>query len=453
MRTSPSSARPDSGKILLVTLFLAAAIGLVLVAVLTMIKGQNQAVARSQAWNQCIPVIEAGVEEALAHLNNKSEVTLAVNGWTRNGSIYTLRRDVSPDSFCLVNVTVTNPAIPVIVCTGYVRLAALVADAGSGPLLAANITVGGNQYVARTVRVIAAEQRLFVKAMVAKGKIDMNGNNVSTDSYISSDPRYSTPQGTYDPAKARDNGDVSTSSGIQNAINIGNANIKGRLRTGPGGTVSVGSRGSVGDMAWVNAQTRGLKPGWFSDDMNVSFDPPPRPSTGGSLGMPGGGTYGGTNYACLLNSGRYVMSSLSIDSRSKMGVIGAAELVVDGPVNIGGGLDILPGGSLVMWVAGPTFSVGGSGVNNTRRSTNFVVFGGANLTTVELPNNGDFNGAMFCPNADMKLNGGGSASVNFCGACVMKTVTMNGHYMFHYDEALGAWGPPARFVISSWVEL
>ena len=446
--------RVTCGKILLVTLFVAAAIGLVLMSVLSLVKSQNQVVARSQAWNQCIPVLEAGVEEALAHLNNKKEPSLAMNGWTQKGEVYSLYRVVGPDSFCLVNLIMTNTRVPIIVCTGYVRLAAIVASVQRDPLLAAaGVSVGGNPYISRTVRVIAAKQAIFTKAMVARDKIDMNGNNIATDSYDGSNPLYSTPNGTYDPLKARDHGDVATSSGLQNAISVGNANIKGRLRTGPGGTASVGANGSVGDMAWVNAGTRGLKKGWFADDMNVYFEPPPRPSTTGSLGMPSGGSVGATNYAYLLNSGLYVMSSLDIGKGGKLGVIGNARLIVDGPISISGGLDVLPGASLTVWAAGPDINIGGSGVNNTRRSTNFILYGLSTVTSVELPNNGDFNGALYCPTASLQLNGGGSADINFCGACVMGTIKMNGHYKFHYDEALGAWGPPDKFVIISWVEL
>src|SRR6185436_16641871 len=107
----------------------------------------------------------------------------------------------------------------------------------------------------------------------------------------------------------------------------GNANIKGRLRTGPGGTASVGANGSVGDIAWVNAGTRGIKKGWFADDMNVYFEPPERPSIAGNLGTPSGGKVGNTNYTYLLNSGLYVMPSLNANG-GKIGVIGNAQLVV-----------------------------------------------------------------------------------------------------------------------------
>jgi len=454
MNLQPVSRRTTSGNILIVTIFIAAAIGIVLAAALTLVKSQNQAVARSQAWNACIPAIEAGVEEALAHINNKTENTLEVNGWTKNGQTYFLERTVSADSFFRVSIINTNDQLPVIMSTGFVRLGALVAQASPPPLLAAaNTTVGNNQYVARAVQVIAKRQLLFVKAMVARDKIDMNGNNISTDSYDSSNPLYSTPNGTYDPAKARDNGDVSTVSGVQNAINVGNANIKGRVRTGPGGSVRVGPNGSVGSKAWVEGGRSGVQPGWFSDDMNVEFDDILRPSDTGSLGMPGSGRVNNVNYGYVLNSGKYVMSSVDLGGGQKMAIVGNATLIVDGSVNITGGLDIIPGGSLTLYVKGPNLDIGGSGVNNTRRSTNCTIYGLSTLTSITLPNSGDFNGALYAPSADMRMTGGGNAEINWCGACVTRSVTMTGHQKFHYDEALKAFGPPAKTVVISWVEL
>lgn len=454
MNPRRSNCRAQAGNILIVTLFIAAAIGVVLAAALTLVKSQNQAVARSQAWNACIPILEAGVEEALAHMNNTREATLGVNDWQQNGQTYFLERPVGSDAFFRVSIINTNDKQPVILCTGYVRLGALVAQANPSLLAAANVAVGGDQYVARKVKVVAKRQLLFVKAMVAKDKIDMNGNNISTDSYDSSNPLYSTPDGRYDPAKSRDNGDVSTTAGVQNAINVGNADIKGRVRTGPGGTVRVGPNGSVGSKAWVEGGNNGIQPGWFSDDMNIDFPDITRPSDEGSLGMPGSGTVGNTSYGYVLNSGKYVMSSgINLGGGQKMAVVGNATLIVDGSVNISGGLDIIPGGSLTMYINGSSLNIGGSGVNNTRRSTNCVFYGLSTLTSITLPNNGDFNGALYAPSANMRMTGGGSAEINWCGACVTRTVTMTGHQKFHYDEALRAFGPPAKIVVISWVEL
>src|ERR1051325_8719744 len=128
MNIRPVLRRNQRGSILLLTVCLSFIIGIVLVSCLSLVKSQNQAVARSQAWNICMPIIEAGIEEAMAHLNNQKETTYAVNGWVQNGFVYSRQRFLG-DSFYSVAITLTNPFQPVIVCTGYVRAPALVADA------------------------------------------------------------------------------------------------------------------------------------------------------------------------------------------------------------------------------------------------------------------------------------------------------------------------------------
>jgi len=74
--------------------------------------------------------------------------------------------------------------------------------------------------------------------VVSKGPIYLSGNNVTVDSFISSDPRYST-NGMYTAALARDHGDVITNSkdGLTAnnkplyALDIGDADIKGHVST------------------------------------------------------------------------------------------------------------------------------------------------------------------------------------------------------------------------------
>jgi hypothetical protein len=225
------------------------------------------------------------------------------------------------------------------------------------------------------------------------------------------------------------------------------------LQTGPGGTADVGSRGTVGSSAWVDGGNRGLQPGWFTDDLNVTIPDVDRPSDSGSLGIPVPGVVGTNTYRYLLGSGTYVMSSLGIGNNEKLGVFGNATLIVDGGVTVSGGIDITPGSSLTMYVAGPLADIGGKGVNNTGRTTNFMFFGLPSLKSLTLPSNGDFSGAVYAPSTDLKLSGGGSADLNFCGAWVMRSITINGHYNFHYDEALAGFSKKGKFVITSWVEL
>ena len=55
----------------------------------------------------------------------------------------------------------------------------------------------------RVVRVTTTNDALFAKGLVAKGQIDLGGNNIRTDSYDSTIPAYNTG-GRYDPARVGD---------------------------------------------------------------------------------------------------------------------------------------------------------------------------------------------------------------------------------------------------------
>src|ERR1043166_550936 len=71
MNLRPVLRQNGNGSILMITVCLSFIIGIVLVSCLSLVKSQNQAVALSQAWTVCMPVMEAGIEEAMAHLNNQ----------------------------------------------------------------------------------------------------------------------------------------------------------------------------------------------------------------------------------------------------------------------------------------------------------------------------------------------------------------------------------------------
>src|SRR6266566_2224273 len=64
-------------------------------------------------------------------------------------------------------------------------------------------------YVSRTVQVTTQNKGVFAGAVLVRNTIDMNGNNVLTDSFDSTNPAKSTA-GKYDPAKAGDKGDIGT---------------------------------------------------------------------------------------------------------------------------------------------------------------------------------------------------------------------------------------------------
>jgi hypothetical protein len=242
--------------------------------------------------------------------------------------------------------------------------------------------------------------------------------------------------------------------GVVDSIGVGYAVIKGRVRTGPGGSVKVGSNGKVGSLAWHATVRSGIQKGWFSDDMNMSFPDVERPFKE-VYPPPGTGTVNNVSYTYVLGDTTNVMASLNMSSGEKMAVTGQAVLLVNGDVSLSGdaGIEIIPPGSLKMYVAGYSADIGGMGVNNTGRATTFIFYGLPTHKDLTFHGNGEFTGSIYAPNAHLKMAGGGSLDQDFVGACVMNNITINGHYKFHFDEALGAYGPPGTYVIISWVEI
>jgi len=450
------------GNTLALTIIIVALTGLMLASYLRLVKAQNYNTARSQAWNSAVPVIEAGVEDALTHINLHTNA-LAIDGWqsAAGGSIYWIQREV-PEGHYLVTISNWNPNVPsnqpVIESRGYVTMPYLVASA-EGPFLALGGGSGGGApsttYLARGVRVRAAQDRIFTKGLVADGKIDMNGNNIKSDSFDSTDPKYNT-NGKYDSSKIKDGGDVATNSGLTNSLNVGNADIMGKVSTGPGGSIKIGNNGVIGSKDYVsNPANQGtVQTGWSKDDMNVSFPPVKNVPTGGV--PPTSGSVNGTSYTYVLGSGTFQMDTLNLTGQKTMRVTGNAVLYVVGNVNISGnaGIEIAPDASLMMFVGGSSTSISGNGfVNESGNTLKLEYWGLPSNTSIDLGGNAGFVGAVYAPQADLRFNGGGNTTTDFIGGAVTKTATLNGHFNFHYDEALKKLGPFKGYVASSWDEM
>lgn len=512
MKSNASSLRSakQTGSTLLVTVFVTGIIGFLLIAYMTFVQNQHTATARSQSWNATVPIIEAGIEEALAHLsaNGLTSGNLASDGWSHSSGIYSVTRTIGDGTYTVRISNWTSGGsnnAPVIESYGYVALPVSVASMG-GPLFfaAAGNSVPG--YLKRGVRVTTQRDSIFARGMVAKDSIDMNGNNIRADSFDSTNPLYST-NGLYIQSKARDNGDVAVNSSLTNSLNVGNADIYGHVSTGPGGIIAIGSQGAVGDAAWHAGNNNGIKSGWSSDDMNVSFPDVTAPTTtaftpsGGyytvvsavtppiSLGsrivrtnwtttssLPSGvsgtivtngnggnRTYtykvynyfmatnsaNGTYYDAVLGDGNYQTTSLN----GKILVLGNASLYVTDALNVTA-LVIEWSRHLDLYSAAPSVNLSGNNtVNSDATSDSFAFWGLPTCTSISFSGNASFTGSIYAPNADFTLNGGGNNNIDFVGASITKTVRLNGHFNFHYDEALATLGPSRGFIVTSWNEI
>jgi hypothetical protein len=451
-----SDRRSAAGTVLMVAVFTLAIVGAMVVGCLTLVQSQNVDIARSQAWNECVPVIEAGIEEAMAHLNNPLDTNITSDNWTLVDGRYTQSGSVG-EGFYDVGIIYTNPLVPIIVCTGYVALPAAASKAQSPVFASFSMAKPGVSYMTRAVQATAKKTEVFIRGMVCRQQIEMSGNDITTDSFDSSDPNYSTPLGLYDPLKIKDNGDVCTTWGLSDAVGVGNANIKGHLRTGPGGNGSVGSNGKVGSLLWHATVKSGIEPGWMTDDMNITFPDVDMPFKNSPLiPTPTANTVNAIPYKYVLTNGNYRLSSLTLGGTDRLLVMGDdVKLLVTDSIDVSGSgaIDILPTARMNLYMMGATATIGGLGVNNTGRSTSFYYWGLPTHTTLFMKAASDFTGAIYAPNADLKMSGGGNSTQNFVGACIMKSIFVNGHYTFHYDEALGKWGPIKSYIIVSWVEI
>jgi hypothetical protein len=113
----------------------------------------------------------------------------------------------------------------------------------------------------------------------------------------------------------------------------------------------------------------------------------------------------------------------------------------------------LNAGKLTIYMDAPTFSLSGSSSVDGGNATNLTYYGTTNNTQISFGGNASFTGTIYAPQADFKLGGGGPDPYDFVGSSVTKSVQMNGHYKFHFDENLLKDGPKTGFIANSWREL
>jgi hypothetical protein len=162
--------------------------------------------------------------------------------------------------------------------------------------------------------------------------------------------------------------------------------------------------------------------------------------------------YATNHYDHVLTSGDYFAESLS----GTVYVGGQARLVLPNGLSMSGNDQFVvgPQGSISLYVGGNSMTIGGNGVlNPSGFAGNFIVYCAPSVTDFTLNGNGEFTGVLVAPNADIIMNGGGNSDEDFIGALMVNSVRMNGHFKFHYDEALSRMPANGRFLITSWDEV
>jgi len=416
----------------MVALVTALILGVSMISYLLLMEHQNRMVVRGQAWNQALAVAEAGVEDALAHLNRKFGTNNirgnGENGW--NGPVWGPAVLGAPRSLSGGTYSASiSDGLPVISSTGIVSVA------------------NSSKTIERRVRAVCTTEAAFRAAVAAKRDVTFNGNNITLDSYDSGRPGvYSTLDGKYDAAKRKAGGDVASTEGF---INVGNADIKGKLYTGPvnDGMYNVLENGSVGDLSWNGP---GIQPGWYFNDFNMSFLDVDEPY---SIGVPpNGGIAGGyTNTWLLLSGNNYKHDGdFTASSDETIYVAGTATVYVTGVFDMRGKIIIAPGATLKLYCAGPYARL--NEVNTAGSALSFQYYGLPANKKISWGGNDEYVGTIYAPQAALRMGGGGEDLYDYQGACVIESLALNGHFSFHYDENLRRRGPISSFVVALWEE-
>ncbi len=427
-----------AGSVLVTTLVLAAILGTTLAGYLYWARTQNLLVAQSQAWNAALAYAEAGIEEGMAQINftyGTNYLNSAQANWgggLLSGYYGPRSHSFSEGSYSAIIIP-ASPG-PTIISTGYTMV----------PYI-------GRQ-VSRIVRVTTTTSATFGNAITVRSNLTTKGNNLTVDSYDSSDPNHSTTNGLYDPVTRKAGGDINSTDGL---INVQNANIYGKLRTGPNGSFSLGN-GTVGDLDWnVKGQ---IEPGWYANDFNAEFkDVAPPYSTG--LDVPS--VDNKTNKIYYLNSGGYIVNGDFVMSQNEYLVVqGVATLYVTGNFNMKSqnecSIIVTNGGSLKLYVGttdGAPVVSSLTQVNVSGNAYSFHYYGLPSNTSLTWNGNNTYMGVIYCPQADISLGGGGSSYYDYQGAMVGLSASLNGHFNVHYDENLRRIGLPSGFTVTSWREI
>ena len=105
------------GNVLVSTLIITGLVTIVVAALLAVVRQQNYYTSRSTTWCAEIPLAEAGIEEAMAHLNSQRAI-LATNGWTASGSnvvksrYFTNGSATIADGYFYTSISTASPPVP-----------------------------------------------------------------------------------------------------------------------------------------------------------------------------------------------------------------------------------------------------------------------------------------------------------------------------------------------------
>jgi hypothetical protein len=448
-RSAPNPRRIEGqrGSALITVLLIAAAIAVVAAHLFVGGLQEQRLATRSFYQSVALNLAEAGLEEAMWATNNNW--VDATRGWAAAGD-GTGARTRSTLNLALaqgtgeIHVRIDSPGSnsPAITALGVVRLPR-------------------QGTIVKQLRVPLTRRAPWANAVVAKGTITFNGNNVSIDAYDSTVGPWNSTTNRIDRAN------VATNATSNAGLSVNNADIFGSVATG-GSAPVVGPNGSILGATSPSGLPNNIDPSRVRTDFSSNL-PDVTPPTGTAISL---GSV--ASNLTLPRAGdtpdasgryRYTASSLSLNNDTLTVTGGAVDLIVTGSVSVGGGSGSIVvantgTSALALYVAANVSISGNGAINQSGAPTRMQFYGTRTQAevatlgpqTFELRGNASYAGTVYAPNADVALRGGGSSG-RFDGAIVGRTVTFNGNYQFHYDVRLGSVSSERFFRPTHWIEL
>jgi hypothetical protein len=269
-------------------------------------------------------------------------------------------------------------------------------------------------------RASRAPRPLAIYAVAARGNVNLAGTGQTTDSFNSADSAFST-DGQYDKTKARTNGAVASTGGN---VFLGNHTLGGDLFLGLTATLSLSNSFQVFGTIHTN------QPITFPDVVLPNVSWLDAPLTGAVHDF--------------TESGYYVVNDNSnlVVEAGVVAVLNVTTPYFGSVPQIHGG--ITNSGTAYIFLNGPTnaFINRNWASDASNQAKNLCIFGMPALVSLTGPNmsSTNFAGVIYAPSAAITLNGGGISS-GYQGSLVTKTIALNGHVQFHFDEDLLTNGP------------
>jgi hypothetical protein len=418
----------------IITVFLVIIIlSLTIGGTLIVLNNEYRATRASTSWSQTIHTAEAGVEFAMQAFHQQ---LISYDGWSswthQSADVYLLpytnfmpSGHSAMDSEFMVQAD-TNALT--ILANGYMDPARL-PDANIRKVY---------------VEIVPRIWNPFIYSILAKGDILHNADSF-VDSFDSSDPSKST-DGEFDPAKRQTNATIATiSTDVDTVVALGNGTIYGDLATGSNGTVNIG-----GSYTCIGGTDDDIDED--IDDVIVPFPTNPVSPEIRINANPQSQTInvnGGTNDMCidsiLVNGGSLTLSghgTLRVYVENDFSISGSGSLILtNNPSSSNLKVEFYTNGDVLL----------NSCMNASGNAANFGIYGTPNCESVQCTGPDEFSCTVYAPQADFTFSG----LVDFTGAVVADTVSLQGTGDFHYDEALANLKVPyiSGYDVKIWQEL